>query len=306
MPLPYAFLFRNDKLLLKPECAGPDALPRLPETVFPQNIRRHCLGLFKDTPCFALSLDEPEAGRIMNAPEAKRTAPPPIALQKPNDDIPGAGKNTAVNANPHRPAPDPLGNYREYSLREAYDILGEELYLVAGKGRELLHWDASSRFCPACGKAMRPATKNSKRCPACGREVFPHITLAVLVFVRKGEEALLVRAHNFTGPFYGLVAGYLEPGETLEECAVREVREETSLEIGPPRYFGSQPWPYPSGLMAGFVADYRAGEIALLDGELVEAAFFSRQAPPPLPHPLSLARRMIDWWLAGAQDFTAV
>ena len=192
--------------------------------------------------------------------------------------------------------------YARVTLREAYDILGEPLYLLAGKGRELIHWEATTRFCSVCGAQMAASTAISRHCPHCGREVFPHITVAVLVLVLKDDKALLVRARNFTGPFYGLVAGFLEPGEPLEECARREVQEETALTVGNIRYFGSQPWPYPSGLMVGFVGDCLEGDIALLDGELSEAAFFSRDAPPLLPHKLSLTRRMIDWWLAGARE----
>ena len=192
--------------------------------------------------------------------------------------------------------------YARVSLREAYDILGEPLYLLAGRGRELIHWESTTRFCSVCGAKMEASTAISRHCPHCGREVFPHITVAVLVLVLKEGRALLVRARNFTGPFYGLVAGFLEPGEPLEECARREVQEETALTVGNIRYFGSQPWPYPSGLMVGFVADWLEGDIELLDGELSEAAFFSGDAPPPLPHRLSLTRKMIEWWLAGARE----
>ncbi len=184
-------------------------------------------------------------------------------------------------------------------LRAAFDVLGRPLYLLAGKGYQLLYWDTHSRFCPVCGTKTAPSTSISKRCPSCGHEQFPPISTAVLVLVQKEDSALLVRSHNFKGPNHGLVAGFLEPGETLEECVQREVREETSLSIDAIRYFGCQPWPYPSGLMVGFTADYRAGEIILQQEELSSAAFFTRDRLPTLPNPLSLARRMIDWWIDG-------
>ena len=113
---------------------------------------------------------------------------------------------------------------------------------------------------------------------------------------------LLVRARNFRGTFHGLVAGFLEVGETLEECVVREVREETGLTIRNIRYFDNQPWPYPSGLMVGFVADYVSGEVHVQEEELTTAAFFRRDALPEIPRKLSMARRLIDWWIAHPEE----
>jgi NAD+ diphosphatase len=117
------------------------------------------------------------------------------------------------------------------------------------------------------------------------------------VLVHRGDEALLVKAKNFKRNYHGLVAGFVETGESLEECVCREVREETGLAITNIRYFGSQPWPYPMGLMIGFHADYVSGEIALVDGELSEAAFFSRDNLPAIPDKMSMARMLIDDWL---------
>ncbi len=182
-------------------------------------------------------------------------------------------------------------------LREAYVVLGEKLYALAGKGRQLIHWDWLSRFCAHCGVETVLETQNSKRCPICGNAVFPSVSTAVLVLVRKEDSILLVRAHNFRGPFYGLVAGYLEPGETLEQCAAREVLEETSLAIGNISYFGCQPWPFPSNLMVGFSADYLSGDLVIQQSELSEAAFYTRDNLPTLPSTISLTRRMIDWWV---------
>ncbi len=110
---------------------------------------------------------------------------------------------------------------------------------------------------------------------------------------------MLVHARNFRGNFHGLVAGFIEVGETLEECVCREVREETGLEIKDLRYFASQPWPYPSGLMIGFTANYAAGVLKLQDEELSTGAFFTRDNLPEIPRKLSLARKLIDAWLEG-------
>jgi NAD+ diphosphatase len=196
-------------------------------------------------------------------------------------------------------APKDAGGLTPVDLRSAHAILGEALYLLAGKGRELIHWEEHSRYCPVCGAGTKPATRLSRQCPACGREHFPSITPAILALVRRKDSILLVRARSFTGPHYGLVAGFLEPGESLEECVQREVLEETGLTVTGIAYFGSQPWPFPSSLMAGFVMDCNAGEIRLQEEELSHAAFFSRHELPELPYRFSLAWRMIDSWRAG-------
>ena len=119
------------------------------------------------------------------------------------------------------------------------------------------------------------------------------------MLIRRGEEILLVHAHNFRGTFYGLVAGFLEAGETLEQCVQREVMEETGLRVKNITYFGNQPWPYPSGLMVGFIADYESGEIKLQKDELSAGAFYSKENMPEIPRKLSIARKMIDWWLSN-------
>lgn len=187
--------------------------------------------------------------------------------------------------------------YVMIGLRASYDYLGEPLYNAAGKAYEILHWDENSQFCPACGTKTIQTTAISKQCPKCERELYPSISTAILVLVCKGDSILLVHARNFKGTFKGLVAGFLETGETLEECVAREVLEETGLSIKNITYFGNQAWPYPSGLMVGFIADYESGEINLQDEELSSAAFYTKDNLPELPRKLSLARKMIDWWM---------
>lgn len=194
----------------------------------------------------------------------------------------------------------PLEETAEYlpmGLRASYDYLDPVLHKLAGKAYELIYWDQHSRFCPSCGTKTVMQTTISKQCPNCKYEIYPVVSPAILVLIRKGDAILLVHARNFRGSFYGLVAGFLETGETLEECVRREVMEETGLEINNITYFGNQPWPYPSNLMVGFIADYVSGTIRLQDEELSEGAFFTKDNLPELPRKLSLARKMIDWWL---------
>ncbi|MBQ8674334.1 MAG: NAD(+) diphosphatase [Bacteroides sp.] len=182
-------------------------------------------------------------------------------------------------------------------LRASYDCLPFADYRAAGKAFQILHWDKHSRYCPVCGTPMVQHTPIMKKCPVCGNEMYPPVSTAIIVLIRKGDEILLVHARNFRGTFHGLVAGFLETGETLEECVEREVMEETGLSVKNIRYFGSQPWPYPSGLMVGFTADYAGGEIKLQDEELTAGAFYSKENLPEIPRKLSIARKLIDWWI---------
>ena len=181
-------------------------------------------------------------------------------------------------------------------LRKSFHLLPREHYLKAGKCRELIYWDSNTQYCGTCGTPLRMHTPISKRCPQCGREIWPALSPAIIVLVHKGNEALLVHARNFKGDYYGLVAGFVETGETLEEAVHREVAEETGITITNLRYFGSKPWPYPNGLMVGFEADYVAGNIHLQKEELSHGAWFSKEKLPAVPDKLSIARKMIDHW----------
>ena len=187
--------------------------------------------------------------------------------------------------------------YVHMGLRASWDYISRACYEKAGKAYQLLYWDSHSRFCPVCGTPTVQTTSITKQCPSCKHEIYPTISAAMIVLIRKEDSILLVHARNFRGTFHGLVAGFLEVGETLEECVRREVREETGLEVDNITYFGNQPWPYPSGLMVGFVADYVSGEIKLQDEELSSGAFYTKDNLPEIPRKLSLARKLIDWWL---------
>ena len=223
-------------------------------------------------------------------------AEPPVAVDRTfTVDYQGAGTAQAA----HLAAPVELSGYRMMGLRASWDLLPQAAYDEAGKAFQLLYWDTHSRYCPVCGTPTEQTTPICKRCPRCGHELYPPIAPAIIVLIRKEEEVLLVHARNFRGNFHGLVAGFIEVGETLEECVRREVREETGLEIKELRYFASQPWPYPSGLMIGFTATYAGGSLKLQTEELSTGAFFSKDNLPEIPRKLSLARKLIDAWLAG-------
>lgn len=188
-------------------------------------------------------------------------------------------------------------------LRESFLKAGAEIYRLAGKGAELLHWDHHTRFCGRCGAPTKREAEIMKRCPECGLEIFPHVSPCIIVLVRRGDEALLVHARNFRrSKMFGLVAGFVETGENLERCVEREIREETGLTVSNIRYFASQAWPFPSQLMIGFTADYVSGELCFADDELSAGGFFTRTSLPELPSPPSIARALIDAWLGLAES----
>lgn len=186
------------------------------------------------------------------------------------------------------------------SLRALHGIAGMDAFLLAGRATQLLDWRANHRHCGRCGTlTVQLADEHAMRCPACGLSAYPRLSPAVMVLVRDGERLLLARSPHFKEGIYSALAGFVEPGETLEQCAAREVREEVGVEIANLRYFSSQPWPFPDSLMIAFMADYAGGEIVPQPGEIEDAGWYTRAALPLLPDPVSIARRLIDAALAG-------
>lgn len=190
-------------------------------------------------------------------------------------------------------------HWKLIGLRDSFNYIPLEDYLCGGKAAQILYWDKHSRYCPTCGVLTIQETPIMKKCPQCGLEMYPPIATAIIVLIQKGNEILLVHNRAFKRNYYGLVAGFLEAGESLEQCVVREVKEETGLTIKNLQYFGSQTWPYPSGLMVGFTAEYESGTIKLQEDELSAGAFYSKDNLPEIPKKMSIARKLIDWWLAN-------
>lgn len=180
--------------------------------------------------------------------------------------------------------------------------LPDQLATLYGMARQVVYWEKLSRHCSRCGCGEMGLISGSwgKRCLGCGHEHYPHIHPCVIVLVTRGDEFLLARKPEWAPGRYSLVAGFVDFGESLEECVVREVMEETGLKVDGIRYVGSQNWPFPSQMMAGFVASHASGEIVLDGAELEDAAWFSRdRMPPALPPPRSIARWIIDNFALG-------
>lgn len=167
------------------------------------------------------------------------------------------------------------------------------------RGLQMLYWHEKHQRCGACGDILKDdAHKDEKVCISCAARYYPTVSPAIIVLIRKGDEMLLSRSPHFPPGMYGLIAGYVEPGESAEGCIHREVLEEVGIEVNNIRYFGSQPWPTPSSLMLGFTADYVSGEITLQDDELEDAAWFSKDNLPRLPIKASIAAQMIESFLS--------
>ena len=183
-------------------------------------------------------------------------------------------------------------------LRQMYGRMDEDLFSVAGRAVQIIDWDRTHQFCGRCGvRTKTHPTERARECPQCGTLHFPRLAPAIIVLVERGQEILLARARRFPTAMYSTIAGFVEPGETLEEAVVREVREETGISVKDIRYFGSQPWPFPHSLMIGFTASYAGGQIILSDQENVDAGWFTADNLPALPEKISIARRLIDSFL---------
>jgi NAD+ diphosphatase len=191
-------------------------------------------------------------------------------------------------------APEPLG-WRFAGLRSLFFSLPEPLLALAGRASQVVEWDRTHRFCGACGTPTRnKGDERAKECPACGLVAYPRVSPAMMVLVTRGKELLLARAHRFPQAMFSALAGFVEPGESIEDCIHREVHEEVGVRIEPPVYFDSQPWPFPHSLMIAYTAEYAAGDIRVDDAEIAEARWFSVDALPDLPSKISIARRLID------------
>jgi NAD+ diphosphatase len=194
-------------------------------------------------------------------------------------------------------APSPDGLLRE-TLRGVYGRLPDDLFAIAGRAVQLLTWDRTHQYCGRCGMPTAPMLgERARECPACNLRQYPRVSPAVIVLVTRGDQMLLTRGQRFPEGFYGVLAGFVESGESLEEAVVREIQEEVSLSVTDVRYFGSQPWPFPHQLMIGFTARWAGGEIRVDEHELADAAWFTRETLPHIPPRMSIARRLIDAFL---------
>ena len=189
-------------------------------------------------------------------------------------------------------------NMNFLGLRGLFGHLKDHFYTIAVRALGIINWDRTHRFCGQCGSsAEKHGDILARQCPSCGLTLFPRISPAVIVLVERNGKALLARAGRFPEELYSVLAGFVEPGETLEETVKREVKEETGIDVKNIRYFGSQPWPFPDSLMIGFTARYAGGEIKVDNEEILDAGWFSADRLPTIPGKISIARSLIDWFV---------
>lgn len=179
-------------------------------------------------------------------------------------------------------------------LRSLVGRVDDECFNLWGKAAQLLHWQKSHRFCGQCGRqTVAHESEQARVCPACSLSWYPRISPCVIVLVTCGEELLLARSPQFREGMYSTLAGFVEPGESLEATLHREIAEEVAIRIKNIRYFGSQPWPFPGQLMLGFFAEYDSGEIAIDGLEISEAGWYHCRSLPTIPGEGTIAGRMI-------------
>ncbi|MBA3774992.1 MAG: NAD(+) diphosphatase, partial [Betaproteobacteria bacterium] len=180
-------------------------------------------------------------------------------------------------------------------LRALFPTLPAPLLALAGRAYQIVEWDRTHRFCGRCGTPTRDkAGERAKECPACGQTAYPRISPAMMVLVTRGHELLLARANRFPTAMYSALAGFVEPGETIEDCIRREVREEVGVEVNAITYFASQSWAFPHSLMIAYTAQYVSGELTPDGTEIADVQWFPIDALPQLPSPVSIARHLIE------------
>ena len=193
--------------------------------------------------------------------------------------------------------------YDAIPFREALNVLGDDWFTVVSKAFTIINWDRNHQFCGRCG---HPTTHNQtlfdRECTHCHLHFYPRISPSIIVLIQKGDELLMARSPHFSKGVYGLIAGFVEAGESVEEAVHREVYEETQLRVKNLRYFGSQTWPFPDSLMIGFFADYDSGDLIIDPTEIEEAGWYHYNNLPGRPNSkVSIASNMLDHYLKQQQ-----
>ena len=192
-------------------------------------------------------------------------------------------------------------NMEFIGLRQLHGKIEKPFMQAAFRGVQIVVWDETHRYCGVCGTTtQKSATEHAKICAVCGHTSYPRLSPAVIVAVTKGDKILLGRNKNFIMEMYSVLAGFVEAGETLEECVKREIKEEAGIEVKNIKYFGSQSWPFPHSYMLGFTAEHESGEIKIDENELSDAKWFGADEMPNIPNTISISRKLIDWFIENA------
>jgi NAD+ diphosphatase len=184
------------------------------------------------------------------------------------------------------------------NVRDLYGILPDNELALASLAVRIIDFDRTTTFCGQCGAETRMSRiERAKICDRCGLITYPRTSPAIIVLVRNKDTILLARSPRFPPDLFSVIAGFVEPGETLEEAVHREVKEEVGIRVSNISYVGSEPWPFPHSLMLGFIADYAGGAITIDNKEIIAADWFDREHLPTLPSPMSISRALIEYWI---------
>lgn len=181
-------------------------------------------------------------------------------------------------------------------LRSLYNLVEESIWIAAGRALQVIRWNRDHQFCSRCGKAViERHYELAKECERCGLVSYPRISPAVIMSIVDGDRILLARAPHFPAGMYSALAGFVEPGETMEQAVQREIMEEVNLQVDEIKYLGSQPWPFPHSMMVAYTTRFIGGQLQVNKTELEDAQWFTRsKLPKRLPTRVSISRRLID------------
>ena len=188
----------------------------------------------------------------------------------------------------------PPAGWRRVPLRAAMLGFPAPLAALAGRAAQVLEWDRTHRHCGVCGTPTESAVhERARRCPACGHTAYPRLSPAMMALVWREGEVLLARSPHYAAGVYSALAGFVEAGESLEQCIEREIAEEVGVRVADLRYYGSQSWPFPHSLMVAYTARWTGGEIVPQPGEIEDAQWFALDALPQIPPRLSISGHLI-------------
>jgi NAD+ diphosphatase len=204
----------------------------------------------------------------------------------------GATRCWAVEVAAETPAPPGMS---WEGLRTLFTVIDDAHFSLAGRATQLIDWDRTHRYCGCCGTPTVPKVDERVRvCPSCRLAAYPRVAPAIMALVRRDREILLGRSPHFPAGMYSALAGFVGPGETLEQCVQRELFEEVGVAVENLSYFASQPWPFPHSMMIAFVCDWAGGEVRPDGVEIEDAKWFSVLQLPKIPSRISIARRLIE------------
>lgn len=184
-------------------------------------------------------------------------------------------------------------------LRSLFGKVDNFTFSLAGRAVQVLDWYRTHQYCGKCGsKTLVHEKDRATYCEVCSAFYYPRLSPSIITLVHRGEDLLLARNHRFPVGMYSTLAGFVEPGESIEDTLRREVKEEVGVSVGALEYLGSQPWPFPNSLMLGFLAEYESGEFKLQEEEISDAQWFHYTDLPQLPGPVAISRGIIDTYLS--------